>query len=508
MKTITDKEFPCSFETIVRKILRLLFHVLAHIYHVHFKEIVLLGLHSHLNCIFAHLILFNKQFALLDPKELDVLHDLAVALRLLSEPALAEPMQCVTPSPTPEPPSSSVSMSSSSEPPPPTSSSFSSSQPQTASTVDSSSATSNCEMRHSIGNDTSCKPTNDESICLDTSPVHSNVISSQDIVLRSGRGTPMESESSIRDIENPTITSSISIDSNDGGVITTQCRSISPFANAGSLLTLANVASQLSSVMSDSGDAAIDANTCDDCPMQEEPCSESRTICDSQPIAAASSLFMPPFGLSSSSASAPTSSALSASSSACVPGTVQSVTSGYWSIDEPSNDGPEKRQLEMAGGGERRVHKRKSFGELDSRGSTRESSSAFICSFPATSACSTTSIEPSLIIRSHSFHRSNRVLPTLSPQEELINDRQTVLNPMVVPIESMSIDQSTISLDSNASTSVIDNRSLSAEKCAIDNQLSESNPKTTTATTVTITSGHRITQSFGCLQLQPESGAL
>ena len=77
-----DKEFPTNFESIVKKILKLLYHVLAHIYHSHFKEMVLLSLHSHLNCIFAHFVLFNDKFKLIEDKEIEVLHDLAIALRL------------------------------------------------------------------------------------------------------------------------------------------------------------------------------------------------------------------------------------------------------------------------------------------------------------------------------------------------------------------------------------------------------------------------------------------
>lgn len=56
--------------------------MIAHIYHSHFKEIVLLNLHPHLNCIFAHLVLFNDRFKLIDQKEVEVLHDLAIALKL------------------------------------------------------------------------------------------------------------------------------------------------------------------------------------------------------------------------------------------------------------------------------------------------------------------------------------------------------------------------------------------------------------------------------------------
>lgn len=83
----------------MKRIIRLLFHVLAHIYHNHFKEIVLLNLHSHLNCIFAHLVLFNDLFRLVEEKEVEVLEDLAVALKLHAY----LPVESDTPSVTPEP---------------------------------------------------------------------------------------------------------------------------------------------------------------------------------------------------------------------------------------------------------------------------------------------------------------------------------------------------------------------------------------------------------------------
>jgi hypothetical protein len=79
---VADGDFPPSFESLVKKILRLLFHVIAHLYHGHFKEIVMLNLHSHLNCLFAHLILFNDRYRMIDDKETEVLADLVVALRL------------------------------------------------------------------------------------------------------------------------------------------------------------------------------------------------------------------------------------------------------------------------------------------------------------------------------------------------------------------------------------------------------------------------------------------
>ncbi|XP_013785440.1 MOB kinase activator 2-like isoform X2 [Limulus polyphemus] len=79
-----DKEFPASFESIVKKIHRLLFHVVAHVYHAHFKEVVLLNFHAHLNSLFSHFMLFNQQFNLVEEKETEVLHDLAAAMKLYS----------------------------------------------------------------------------------------------------------------------------------------------------------------------------------------------------------------------------------------------------------------------------------------------------------------------------------------------------------------------------------------------------------------------------------------
>lgn len=68
-KTVSDEsifptkyanEFPSSFESIARKILRLLFHVIAHLYAAHFREVALLGLHAHLNLTFAHLTALHR----------------------------------------------------------------------------------------------------------------------------------------------------------------------------------------------------------------------------------------------------------------------------------------------------------------------------------------------------------------------------------------------------------------------------------------------------------------
>ncbi|KAM7292159.1 MOB kinase activator-like 2 isoform X1 [Ixodes scapularis] len=77
-----ERDFPSSFESLVKKIHGLLLHVLAHLYHAHFREMVLLQLHGHLHSLFAHFTLFNARFNLVDPKDALVLQDLAVALGL------------------------------------------------------------------------------------------------------------------------------------------------------------------------------------------------------------------------------------------------------------------------------------------------------------------------------------------------------------------------------------------------------------------------------------------
>lgn len=74
------KEFPNTFETLVKKICRFLFHVLAHIYWAHFKETVALDLQGHLNTLYAHFIVFIRVFNLVDPKEICIMDDLSEVL--------------------------------------------------------------------------------------------------------------------------------------------------------------------------------------------------------------------------------------------------------------------------------------------------------------------------------------------------------------------------------------------------------------------------------------------
>ncbi|XP_064846076.1 MOB kinase activator 2-like isoform X3 [Oncorhynchus masou masou] len=95
------KEFPNSFDSLVKKICRYLFHVLAHLYWAHFKETVALDLQGHLNTLYAHFIVFVREFNLVDPKETCIMDDLS---EILCAP--------VPPTPAPASPNSAPSPSS------------------------------------------------------------------------------------------------------------------------------------------------------------------------------------------------------------------------------------------------------------------------------------------------------------------------------------------------------------------------------------------------------------
>lgn len=69
-------DFPSSFEAVAKKIHRLLFHVLSHIYESHYELIVILRLHGHLNTLFQHFMLFNTTHLLLEDKETEALDEL------------------------------------------------------------------------------------------------------------------------------------------------------------------------------------------------------------------------------------------------------------------------------------------------------------------------------------------------------------------------------------------------------------------------------------------------
>eukprot|EP00794_Sanderia_malayensis_P018229 gene18229-20047_t len=77
-----DQEFPAHFVVIVKKIFKLLFHVLGHIYTNHFNSIIEVGESYHLNTLFVHFMYFQAEHSLLDAKEIQPLEDLIQAFEL------------------------------------------------------------------------------------------------------------------------------------------------------------------------------------------------------------------------------------------------------------------------------------------------------------------------------------------------------------------------------------------------------------------------------------------
>jgi hypothetical protein len=53
-----DNKFPATFDVLIRKMTRLLFHCLAHIYAAHYRQLIDLELNPHLNSLFLHFISF------------------------------------------------------------------------------------------------------------------------------------------------------------------------------------------------------------------------------------------------------------------------------------------------------------------------------------------------------------------------------------------------------------------------------------------------------------------
>ena len=78
---IAGNRFPSSFESTVRKMMRQLMHVLSHVYLSHWQHLVELQLHPHFNTLVYHVMLFSKQFELIDAKDSDVLEELFERLR-------------------------------------------------------------------------------------------------------------------------------------------------------------------------------------------------------------------------------------------------------------------------------------------------------------------------------------------------------------------------------------------------------------------------------------------
>ncbi|CAF0891735.1 unnamed protein product, partial [Didymodactylos carnosus] len=60
--TRLDQLFPISFDVHVRKIVRYLFHCVAHLYSSHYRDCISIHLHPHLNSLFLHFLTFLFTF--------------------------------------------------------------------------------------------------------------------------------------------------------------------------------------------------------------------------------------------------------------------------------------------------------------------------------------------------------------------------------------------------------------------------------------------------------------
>jgi len=77
-----DMTFPNNFQTVVKKIFRLLFHVLVHIFQSHYVHCVELNEILLLNTLFIHFMYFQTEHGLLEAKEVTPLQDLVESLCL------------------------------------------------------------------------------------------------------------------------------------------------------------------------------------------------------------------------------------------------------------------------------------------------------------------------------------------------------------------------------------------------------------------------------------------
>uniref|UniRef100_A0A8C4R1C8 Uncharacterized protein n=1 Tax=Eptatretus burgeri TaxID=7764 RepID=A0A8C4R1C8_EPTBU len=80
LPTKYGNSFPTMFEALVRNIFRLLFRILAHLYCCHYRDVLQLDLHAHLNSFFTHFVYFARHFHLLDARELSPVADLVELL--------------------------------------------------------------------------------------------------------------------------------------------------------------------------------------------------------------------------------------------------------------------------------------------------------------------------------------------------------------------------------------------------------------------------------------------
>ena len=73
-------DFPSDFEQILKRIFKVYFSILAHVYLHHYSDVVRLGGNDILNSLFLHFVYFNQEFVLLEHKDLSILEDLMIHL--------------------------------------------------------------------------------------------------------------------------------------------------------------------------------------------------------------------------------------------------------------------------------------------------------------------------------------------------------------------------------------------------------------------------------------------
>jgi len=76
-----EQTFSSEYRPTIMKMMRLLWHVVSHIYHSHYQTYRDLELAQYLNMMTLHMVLFVEQFNLVEEKELTVLNDLIGALK-------------------------------------------------------------------------------------------------------------------------------------------------------------------------------------------------------------------------------------------------------------------------------------------------------------------------------------------------------------------------------------------------------------------------------------------
>ncbi|XP_066921666.1 MOB kinase activator 2-like [Clytia hemisphaerica] len=77
-----DMTFPTNFLSVIKKVFKLLFHVLVHIYQSHYNDMDALQQSNLLNTVFIHFMYFQTEHSILEPKDISSFDDLIKSLCL------------------------------------------------------------------------------------------------------------------------------------------------------------------------------------------------------------------------------------------------------------------------------------------------------------------------------------------------------------------------------------------------------------------------------------------